>query len=102
MKKNRPGILLTCMCKMEDEEKMVNLLFKHTTTLGIREHVSRRFTLKREVQEKKTPYGTVREKVASGYGVTRSKLEYEDIARIARDQDASLEEIKAVINTSEE
>lgn len=94
MKKSRPGVLLTCMCRREDEEKMVKLLFQHTTTLGIREHVSRRFTLQREQREIETPYGTVREKTASGYGVRRSKLEYEDIAKIAREQGMSLQQAR--------
>ena len=57
MKKSRPGILLTCMCRREDEEKMVELLFRHTTTLGVREHISRRFTLKRREETVETAYG---------------------------------------------
>ena len=97
MKKNRPGILLTCMCRHDQEETMTSLLFKHTTTLGIREHVSRRFTLNREMREIETPYGTVREKISSGYGITRSKLEYEDLAGIAHRQGMSLEEVKNAI-----
>ena len=60
MKKSRPGILLTCMCRREDEKKMVELLFRHTTTLGVREHISRRFTLKRREETVETAYGPVR------------------------------------------
>lgn len=97
MKKNRPGTLLTCMCRAEEEEEMVKLLFKHTTTLGIREQVSRRFTLKRRVEERETSCGTVREKISTGYGVTRSKPEYEDVARLAREKDMSLAEVMAAI-----
>ena len=62
MKKSRPGILLTCMCRREDEEKMVELLFRHTTTLGVREHISRRFTLKRREETVETAYGPVRKR----------------------------------------
>ena len=97
MKKNRPGILLTCMCRREKEEELVRLLFKNTTTIGIREHVSRRFTLKREVETLETPFGAVCRKTSSGYGVTRSKLEYEDMARIAREQGMSLREVREAI-----
>ena len=96
MKKSRPGILLTCMCRCNDKEKMVSLLFKHTTTLGIRESISRRYTLTRTMKEHETPYGVVREKVSEGYGVCRGKLEYEDLAKIAREQGMSLEEVKAL------
>ena len=98
MKKNRPGILLTCMCRHDQEETMTALLFKHTTTLGIREHISRRFTLNREIREIETSYGTVREKISSGYGIIRRKLEYEDLAEIAHRQGMSLEEVKNAIS----
>ena len=97
MKKSRPGILLTCMCRCNDKEKMVSLIFKHTTTLGIRESISRRYTLTRTMKEHETPYGVVREKVSEGYGVVRGKLEYEDLAKIAREQGMSLEEVKALV-----
>lgn len=101
MKKSRPGTLLTCMCRMEDKEKILELLFKHTTTLGIREHVSRRFTLSREIIEHETPCGTVHEKVSKGYGIERSKLEYEDIARIAREKGMSLEDVRKLVEAAE-
>lgn len=97
MKKSRPGILLTCMCRLNDKEKMVSLIFKHTTTLGIRESVSKRYTLTRTMKEHETPYGVVHEKVSEGYGVCRGKLEYEDLAKIAREQGMSLEEVKALV-----
>ena len=97
MKKSRPGILLTCMCRCNDKEKMVSLIFKHTTTLGIRESISKRYTLTRTMKEHETPYGVVREKVSEGYGVVRGKLEYEDLAKNAREQGMSLEEVKALV-----
>ena len=73
---------------------MIRLIFQHTTTLGIREHISRRFTLKRDMIQHETSQGIVREKVSSGYGVTKSKLEYEDLADIARKQGISLREAR--------
>lgn len=97
MKKSRPGILLTCMCRREDEEKMVELLFRHTTTLGVREHISRRFTLKRREETVETGYGPVRKKISQGHGVTRAKLEYEDLAAIAKKTGRPLEEIRKEI-----
>ena len=97
MKKNRPGILLNCICRMEDEAAMTKLLFCHTTTLGVREHVSRRFTLKRKLEERNTAYGTVHEKISTGCGVTRSKLEYEDLARIAKEKGVSLAEARKMV-----
>ena len=84
MKKNRPGILLTVLCKPEHRETMVRQLFRCTTTLGIREESCRRYTLERRTETTETPWGTLRRKVASGYGAERQKPEYEDLARIAR------------------
>ena len=101
MKKSRPGILLTCMCRCGDEEKMISLLFKHTTTLGIRENISRRYTLTRTMKEHETPYGVVREKIAEGYGVKRGKLEYEDLAKIAREQGMSLGEVRKIVKNNQ-
>ncbi len=92
MKKNRPGVLLTCMCKMEQREEMIRLLFKHTTTLGIRELVSNRYTLNRSIEIVETKYGPVRVKKVTGWGVQRQKAEYEDLAKIAREHGIALEQ----------
>jgi len=93
MKKGRTGVLFTCMCKSDLKDKMVQLIFKHTTTLGLRENISRRYVLNREFNDVQTEYGSVRIKTAHGYGVTKSKPEYEDIAKIARDKGLSLAEV---------
>ena len=97
MKKNRPGILLTCMCRPLDREKMVELLFRHTTTLGVRESTFRRYTLSRESKTIQTPDGDIRVKVSTGYGVAREKPEFEDLAKIARKTGKSLSELQRSI-----
>ena len=97
MKKNRPGILLTCMCRPLDREKMVELLFKHTTTLGVRESAFRRYTLSRESNTIKSRDGDIRLKVSTGYGVTREKPEFDDLAKIARKTGKSLSELQRSI-----
>lgn len=97
MKKNRPAVMLTCMCAKEDREKFLTLILKHTTTLGVREYTCKRYGLKRGIREVETIYGTVRVKVASGYGVTKEKPEYEDMARIAKEKKISLAEIEKVV-----
>lgn len=96
MKKGRPATILTVMCSDEEteKEKFVRLLFKYTTTIGIREIISERYILERETGTVDTPFGQVRCKTVSGYGVTRSKFEYEDLARIARNQGISLAEAR--------
>lgn len=90
MKKGRTGILLTCMCRSQEKETFAALLFKHTTTLGIRETVSRRYTLDRSEYTVNTCYGPVRVKASSGYGVSKQKPEYEDVAKIARENNLSI------------
>ena len=94
MKKNRPGILLTCMCRPLDREKMVELLFRHTTTLGVRESAFRHYTLSRESKTIQTPDGDIRVKVSTGYGVVREKPEFDDLAKIARETGKSLSELQ--------
>lgn len=94
MKKSRPAVLLTVLCRPAEREKMVRALFANTTTLGIRESIQRRYTLSRRFETVQTPHGPVRCKVASGYGVVRRKAEYEDLARIARETGAQLGEIE--------
>lgn len=97
MKKSRPGIVLFVMCHEEDKEQMIQKIFQHTTTLGVRENTSRRHTLSRTIETVPTEFGKVRKKVSTGYGVTREKYEYEDIADIARKQKTSLSDVEAQI-----
>jgi uncharacterized protein (TIGR00299 family) protein len=93
MKKGRMGLIFTCMCHSELKDKMVSLIFKHTTTLGIRENISHRYILQREQTEVQTKYGTGRIKTANGFGVQKTKPEYEDIAAIARENGMSIQDV---------
>ena len=93
MKKSRPGVMLTILCRIADKEKLIPLIFQHTTTLGIRENVCNRYTLSRREAIVQTPYGPVRQKIATGYGVERRKYEYEDLAKIARENDLTLKDV---------
>ena len=98
MKKSRPGVMLTVLCKEPNKEEMVRLIFRHTTTLGIREKRCQRHILDRKMETVDTPYGKVHRKVSTGYGVQRTKYEYNDIARIAREQNISLFEVLDKMN----
>lgn len=99
MKKNRPGIILTCMCRAEQKEEMIRLIFRHTTTLGIREYTCNRYVLNRTEETVQTEYGPIRVKKSSGWGTERTKAEYEDLARIARENRVSIQKAKKAINT---
>jgi len=93
MKKSRLGVSLTCMCHTDDKDRMLGLIFKHTTTLGVREYVSRRYSLKKEYSKVQTKFGEIRMKSSHGFGVRKSKPEYEDIAKIAREKGISIQDI---------
>lgn len=94
MKKSRLGVMLTVLCKEADKEEMVKNIFKYTTTLGIRENLMNRYTLSRSIEKRQTPYGEVTVKKSAGFGVSREKAEYEDLARIAKDNNIAIDEIK--------
>ena len=94
MKKSRSGNLLCVMCRESQKEKILQTIFKHTTTLGVRETRSNRFYLEREIETLKTEFGDVRVKKAKGYGVERQKFEYEDLAEISRKTGLSIDDIK--------
>lgn len=97
MKKNRPGVLFVCVCRLAQRDEMLRLLFLHTTTLGVRESVCDRYTLHREERTVSTPHGEVRVKRATGWGVAREKAEYDDLARIAKEQGISLAQAAALV-----
>ncbi len=97
MKKSRPGTLLRVMCREEARAEMLRLIYLHTSTIGVREARLCRYVLDRKETELDTPYGCIRRKDCSGYGVSRSKLEYEDLARVAREQGISLAQARELI-----
>lgn len=94
MKKSRPGVMLTCMCRSDKRDEMLRCIFKHTTTLGVREYVCNRYNLTRSIDTVQTEYGAVRIKKVEGYGVKRSKAEYDDLAKLARENDTTIAEIR--------
>ena len=98
MKKSRPGTMLTCMCRAEQREEMLACMFRHTTSIGIREYTCNRYTLSRDFITRETPYGPVQIKRSSGYGTVREKPEYEDLKKIAEEQGLSLHEVKELLS----
>ena len=94
MKKSRSGVMLTCMCRVQQRDEMLRCLFKHTTTLGVREYVCNRYSLTRSIDTVQTEYGAVRIKKAEGYGIKRSKPEYDDLTKLARENDTTIAEIR--------
>ena len=99
MKKGRPAWLFTVMCGDDETEKerFARLIFRYTSTIGIREVISERYILDREILTAETPYGPVRYKHVTGYGTDRIKAEYDDLAGIAVSRDISLAEARDMV-----
>ena len=95
MKKSRPGVLLSLLCRPEDQARMAELIFQETTTLGIRRSSWRRWVLDREVKQIETGYGPVRVKI----GRFRERVvnilpEYEDLKSLAEKENLPLKVIR--------
>ncbi|NLX66195.1 MAG: LarC family nickel insertion protein, partial [Bacteroidales bacterium] len=93
MKKSRPGTLIHMLCREQDKDSIVRVVFKYTTTIGVRETLCNRHVLERKITTIDTPYGEVRRKDSMGYGVIRSKYEYDDLAGIAKEKGMSISEV---------
>lgn len=97
MKKSRPGTLIRAIVGRDEKESVLSAFFRHTTTLGVREAETKRYVLSRTVDSHETALGTVRVKRSEGYGVVREKVEYEDLARIARERNIAIAEAVALV-----
>ncbi|MBD0263798.1 MAG: nickel pincer cofactor biosynthesis protein LarC [Tolypothrix sp. Co-bin9] len=99
MKKSRPGILLTVICHPENLLKCEKIIFRETTTLGIRRSTQQRAILQREIQQVETQYGVVRVKVAwmGKEVIANVQPEYEDCAELARKYNIPWREIQQMV-----
>ena len=93
MKKNRPGILLHCLCEPENLHSFCQLILRCTTTRGVRYQFFNRKKLSSHFEDVSTAYGTLSRKVSEGYGIRKAKYEFEDMKRIASDNNLSIEEL---------
>ena len=123
MKKGRPGVLVTVLCKNPDQKQMTKLILQHTTTLGVRSAIKKRWILSRtesetvipddvlanvtapnmpagsKTQELKTTGNdcTIRSKTSTGFGITRNKYEHDDLEKIARTYGLTLAQVRALL-----
>ena len=123
MKKGRPGVLVTVLCKDPDQKQMTKLILQHTTTLGVRRAIKKRWVLSRtesetvipndvlanvtapdmpagsKAQELKTTGNdcTIRSKTSTGFGITRNKYEHDDLEKIARTYGLTLAQVRALL-----
>ena len=94
MKKNRPGVQLSCICREEDKESCIDAFLRYTTTLGVRYEKMDRRVLSRSFSSRKTEAGEVRIKKSFSGDIVKEKAEYEDLCSIARKKKLSLKEAK--------
>ena len=92
MKKNRPAYQLNVICKEEDIEKLEGIIFRETTTIGIRRQKMERSVLKRQVKTVKTSLGEARIKVCFMENGMRAYPEYESVRELCRKNGLSFQE----------
>lgn len=123
MKKGRPGVLVTVLCKDPDQKQMTKLILQHTTTLGVRSAIKKRWALSRTESETVIPDDvlpnvtapdmpaeskaqelkatgndcTIRSKTSTGFGITRNKYEHDDLEKIARTYGLTLAQVRALL-----
>ena len=123
MKKGRPGVLVTVLCKDPDQKQMTKLILQHTTTLGVRSAEKKRWILSRTESETVIPDDvlanvtapdmpaeskahelkttgddcTIRNKTSTGFGITRNKYEHDDLEKIARTYGLTLAQVRALL-----
>ena len=97
MKKNRPGTLMTIVCTPDDRRRMTELVFRESTTIGIRHQELSRECLEREMVTVATGVGPVRFKVARRDGqVLNAQPEFEDLAKLSAERGIPVKELQAL------
>lgn len=94
MKKGRPAQKITVLIESENLDAVREVLFTHTTTLGMITTPAQRYCLERSFKKVATPYGEVTFKCAKGYGIKKAKAEYEDLKKIAETTELPINEIR--------
>ena len=97
MKKNRPGTLMTAIAKPEDREKLTEIIFRDSTTIGVRYQEMSRECLEREVTSVPTPLGAIRFKVARrGDQVLNAQPEFDDLAKLSAERGIPIKDAQAL------
>lgn len=93
MKKNRPAYILNVIIDEEDLEKISYIIFKNSTSLGMRIYKLDRITMDRHIEEEDTEYGKVRFKYAKYKDIEKKSIEYDDLVKISKDTNLSIRKI---------
>jgi uncharacterized protein (TIGR00299 family) protein len=101
MKKNRPAMKMTCVCAAPDLDRMTALIFRETTTIGVRHTIAQRKVLQREFLQVQTRFGSVAMKVSLLDGCPVNYIpEFEDCRRLATEKGVALKEVQAAAISS--
>lgn len=100
MKKGRLGTAITVLCREENKKNIIKCIFKYTSTIGIREHICKRYVLDRKEELIKSPLDEIRAKFSSGFGVEKIKYEFDDLKRIADEKNMSVFEVKKLLKNN--
>ena len=92
-KKNRPALLLTVLCRPSDADRLAAEILRHTTTFGVRRTDCERYAMAVSSETAETAYGLIRRKTGTGYGLTKAKWEYEDLAAAAKREEIPLSRV---------
>ena len=94
MKKGRPAIKLTVLCDIENTDKLSNIIFDETTTIGLRIYPIKKIKLDREIKKIKTKYGNIKIKISKLNDKIKNTMpEYEDCVRVARNKKIPLKRV---------
>ena len=100
MKKDRPGVVLACLCRPGDADRMAAEILRHTSTFGVRRTDCARYAMAVSVETVETAYGPILRKTGTGYSLTKSKPEYDTLAAAAKEHGVSLSEVRAAFEQS--
>ncbi len=97
MKKSRPAYEINVLCKPDDADMLAVGMLKYTSTFGVRREDIDRYRMETAFEQVQTPYGSVRKKTGTGYGICKSKYEYADLAQLAAKEGISLRELMSSV-----
>ena len=98
MKKNRPAVILTCLCVEKDKNKIIETIFKYTSTIGVRESIMNRYIVERNIDEKNNKLCTIEVVKSFGYGCEKEKVEYSTLSELALKNNMSISQVKKIIS----
>ena len=93
MKKARPAVLFSAIVPIDRADACAEAIMTQTSTIGVRSSVVERYVAERSIETRETPYGPMRVKIARIAGRSRATLEYDDLARIAREQNRPIADL---------